>query len=188
MEIHVHFRQNICGNIVFPAVYAYFIFCVGFACGFQQQRTGTAGRVVNSVFAQRIGFDADNLRHNARNLGRCVKLALAFTGFGGEMAHEVFIGIAQQVVAIDAVILKIEFVENSNEFCQPVLAVFTAAEFGFVVKVRRLSGHKEVETVGRREIADDLIDFIADFRVAFQFNDIFETAVFGYTKRVAGFI
>ena len=51
---------------------------------------------------------ADDLGHDARDFRRGVELALALAGFGGEVAHQVFVGIAQQVVALGAVAAEIE--------------------------------------------------------------------------------
>jgi hypothetical protein len=58
---------------------------------------------------RRFGIvDANNLRHNTAHLGGRVELALALTALGRKVAHQVFIGVAQNVVALGAVLTKIE--------------------------------------------------------------------------------
>ena len=72
---------------------------------FQQQRTGTAGWVINLGAANGVfGSDADNRCDDPTDLGRGMELPFALAALGGEMAHEVFIGIAQNVVMFSAVV------------------------------------------------------------------------------------
>jgi hypothetical protein len=54
------------------------------------------------------GPDADDLGHDPRDLGRGVELALALARLGGEVAHQVLVGIAQDVVAFGAVAAEIQ--------------------------------------------------------------------------------
>lgn len=44
--------------------------------------------------------DANDLGDDARDFRRGVKLDLALAGLGGEVAHQVFVGIAEEVIAI----------------------------------------------------------------------------------------
>jgi hypothetical protein len=52
--------------------------------------------------------NADDLGDAAADLGRRVELALALATFGGEVAHQVFIGVAQDVVVLGAVVREVE--------------------------------------------------------------------------------
>ena len=118
--------------------------------------------------------DSDHLRHDSGHFGGGVELPLAFARFGGEVHHQVFIGIAEQVVAAGAVGAEIERFEDAYEFGQPLLHVLARAKLAFIVEVG-LVDHA-LEIVGFGEPADDLVDPVADFLVAFQFDHIVETA------------
>jgi len=76
----------------------------------QQQRAGTAGGVVGGGgrFGV-VGCDADHLGDDPADLGWGVELALALAALGGEVAHQVFIGVAEDIVVFGAVLRKIKF-------------------------------------------------------------------------------
>ena len=76
---------------------------LGFVVRLQQQRAGAAGRVVDRLVGAFRAADSDDLRHDARDFRRRVELALALARLGGEVAHQVFVGVAEQVVALGAV-------------------------------------------------------------------------------------
>ena len=73
----------------------------------QQQRARAAGRVVDGgaalVFAWRMPM---TLRDDAADFGRRVELALALAALGGEVPHQVFVGVAEDVVALGAVLAR----------------------------------------------------------------------------------
>ena len=56
--------------------------------------------VAATVFRRR---DADHLGDDAADLGRGVELPLALAALGGEVAHQVFVGVAQDVVGFSSV-------------------------------------------------------------------------------------
>ena len=66
--------------------------------------------------------DADDLGHDARDFRRGVELALALARLGGEVAHQVFVGVAQQVVALGAVAAEVErrIVEDRDQVGEAV--------------------------------------------------------------------
>ena len=68
----------------------------------EQQRTRPAGRVVDSLILTSVRADTDHLGEDAGDLGRRVELALALARLGGEVAHQVLVGIAEQVVTFSA--------------------------------------------------------------------------------------
>jgi hypothetical protein len=77
----------------------------GLVSNLQEHRAGTAGWVIHSRIRARLGgTDAHDLGDDAANLGRCIKLALALAALGREMPHEVFVGVAENVVAFGAIL------------------------------------------------------------------------------------
>ncbi len=71
----------------------------------EQQRTGTTGGIVDGGVGARPGFaDLEDLGDDAADLGRRVELALALAALGGEVPHEVLVGVAEDVVAVGAVL------------------------------------------------------------------------------------
>ena len=93
--------------------------------------------------------DADDLRHDAADLGGRVELALALAALGGEVAHQVFVGVAQDVVAFGAVLREIErlVLEDGDQVGEPVHHLLAAAELGGVVEVRHVG---QLVGVGQR--------------------------------------
>src|ERR1051326_1015942 len=107
MQNHVHSGEGACGRILLLSVQ-----CDRGACGgtyFQKQRAGTAGRVVYGCGGTGLCLtDADELRHNAADLSGRVELTLALATLGGEVPHEVFVSITEDVVPLGAVLGKVE--------------------------------------------------------------------------------
>ena len=81
--------------------------------------------------------DAHDFRHDAGDLGGRVELAFALAAFGGEVAHEVFVGVAQDIVAIGAVLGEVEggVFEDGDQVGGAVNLLFAGPEFGGVVEV-----------------------------------------------------
>src|SRR3989338_8772032 len=80
---------------------------LSFLGDFQKKRTGTAGRIVDSVHAG-VGFVGfNNFGHDARDFGRSIKLAFAFTRFNGKMLHQIFVSITQKVIAFGTILTKV---------------------------------------------------------------------------------
>ena len=75
-----------------------------FVTDLEQQGAGPAGGVVDGGGGAGPGImDADDLRDDAADLGGRVELALALAAFGGEVAHQVLVGVAEDVVAVGTV-------------------------------------------------------------------------------------
>ena len=127
----------------------------------QQQRTRATGRVIDRGGMGRLGLaDTDNLGHNPADLRRSVKLAFALAALRGEVAHQVLIGIAEDVIAVSAVLREVEglVLKDSDQVREPLNLLLVVAELRGVVKVRHIG-----QLVGLRERGDDLlIDLIAD--------------------------
>ncbi len=81
------------------------------ACGghLQQQRARAAGRVVGGGGRLRVlRRDADHLGDDAADLGGGVELPLALAALGGEVPHQVLVGVAEDVVVLGAVLREVE--------------------------------------------------------------------------------
>ena len=88
---------------------------LGFVVRLEQQRARAAGGVIDALRGAVGLAQTNDLRHDARHLGRGVELAFALAAFGGEVAHEVFIRIAQQVVALGSVAAEVEPFKNGHQ-------------------------------------------------------------------------
>jgi hypothetical protein len=64
--------------------------------------------------------NADHLGNDAAHLGRRVELAFALAAFAGEVAHQVLVCIAQNVVVLGAVLREVEHrvLEDANQVAQ----------------------------------------------------------------------
>ena len=105
----------------------------------QQQRAGAAGRVVGGGGGLGVlRRDADHLGDDAADLGRRVELPLALAALGGEVPHEVFVGVAEDVVVLGAVLREIELrlLEDGDQVGQALDLAPTLAELVRVVEVR----------------------------------------------------
>ena len=107
VQDHVHAGEAGGGVVLFlPVESDLYVFAVsGFVTDFQQQRARAAGRVIDGGVVARLGVaDAENLRDDAADFGGRVELALALATLRGEMPHEIFVGVAKQVVAVGTVL------------------------------------------------------------------------------------
>ena len=117
------------------------------------------------------------MRDDAGDLGGGVELALALAALGGEVAHEVFVGVAQDVVALGAVLAEVERLvfEDGDQVGEAVHHFLAAAELGGVVEV----GHVG-QLVGIGQRSDDLlVDLVADVGLAFERHHVLEAGAFG---------
>ena len=110
VQKHVHPRERIGGVVFLLAIDGDAAW--RFVGGFKQQRTGAASGVIDCMLQRSARTDADYFRHYTRDLGWGVELALALARLGGEVAHEVLVGIAQQIVTLGAVGAKVETDSN----------------------------------------------------------------------------
>ena len=127
--------------------------------------------------------DADDLGHDARDFRRGVELALALARLGGEVAHQVFVGVAEQVVALGAVAAEIELrlVEDRDQVGEAVDHLLALAELVRVVEVGDVD--HALEVVGLGELGDDLVDLVADFLVALERDHVGEAAALGHVEQ-----
>src|ERR1700674_5785018 len=136
VQDHVHPRQAAGGSVFFLPVQR--DRSAGLVADLQEQRAGTAGRVVNGRGGAGLRVvDADDLRHDAADFGGRVELPLALATLGGEVPHQVFIGVAEDVVALGAVLREVErrVLEDGNEVGEPVHHLLAGTKLGGVVEV-----------------------------------------------------
>ena len=144
----------------------------------EQQRSGAAGRVVEGLVRAGIGAEPNHLRHDAGDLGRGVELALALARLGSEVSHQVLVGVAEEVVALRPIGAEVEPFEDGDELGEPVLHLLSRPELRGVVEVGLVDDPLEV--VGLGEIADDLVDPVADLLVALELHHVGEPAALGH--------
>ena len=121
--------------------------------------------------------DAEDLRHDAADFGGGVELPLALAALGGEVPHQIFVGVAQDVVAVGAVLREIErlVLEDGDEVGEPVHHLLAAAELGGVVEVRHVG-----QLVGVGQRGDDLlVDLVADVGLALEGDHVLEAGALG---------
>src|ERR1039457_2870504 len=175
VQDHVHAGESGGSGVLFLAVEG--DLDAGRVADFQQQGAGAAGGVVDGGRGGGSVADADDLGHDAGDLGGGVELALALAAFGGEVAHEVFVGVAQDVVAFGAVLGEVEggVFEDGDQVGEAVHLLFAGPEFGGVVEVGQVG-----QLVGVFEGSDDfLVDLVADVGLALQLDHVFEAGAFG---------
>ena len=176
VEDHVHAGEAGGGGVFFLAVGGDAdAGCVG---DFEEQGAGAASGVIDGGAGGGSAIaDADDFGDDAADLGGGVELAFAFAAFGGEVAHEVFVGVAQNVVVIGAVFGEVEgFVfEDGDEVGEAVHHLFAGAEFGGVVEIRHVA-----ELVFEDKGGDDfLVDLVADVGRAFEGDHVAEGGTIG---------
>src|SRR5262249_25556818 len=113
-----------------------------FGSDLQQERAGTAGWVVGGGGGAGVcRGDADDLGNDAAYLGRRVDLALALAAFGSEVAHEVFVGVAEDVVVLGAVLGEVQLglSEDRDQVGEALYPGRAVAELVGVVEVRKVA-------------------------------------------------
>ena len=91
------------------------------------------------------------------------------------MAHQVFVGVAEQVVALGAVAAEVERrLEDGDQLGEAVHHLLALAELVGVVEVGDVDDALEI--VGLGELADDLVDLVADLLVALERDHVGEAA------------
>lgn len=142
MQDHVHAREGRCGVVHLLAVERQVQAgaLLRLVMGLEKEGARAAGWIVDAH--RRIGSASQtyDLGHHARYLGWRIELAFALARFGGEVAHEVLVGVAQKIVSLGSVPSKIDTLENSDELRQPVDHLLAFAEFLLVVEVGEVDG------------------------------------------------
>ena len=133
MQDHVHSRQCPGGVVHLLAVDG--DSAGSLIGGLEQQRSGTAGGVVDCLVLAGVRVDADHLGHDAGDFGGRVELPLALARLSSEMPHQVLVGVAQQIVAFGSIGTEVEIIEDGDQLGEPVLHLFARTELAFVIEV-----------------------------------------------------
>ena len=179
MEQHVEFGKRGGGGVLLLSVERRLsVGCL--AEGTQQQRTAAAGHVVDGVIGTGEILHVEHLGHHTAHLGGGVELTLALATLGGEVLHQILVGIAQQVIIGGTVEREVQFValKFADEFGECLHLGLSRPEFGVVVEV------------GQGETADEggiclayrlqlLVDFLSDMRILLQCHEVLEVAAVG---------
>ena len=171
MQVHVHAGEAGRGGVLLLPVEC--DLGLGFIAYLEEERSGAAGGVVNGRVGRRGGAPyPEDLGHDAADLGRSVELALALAALGGEVPHQVFVGVAEDVIAFGAVLREVEggVLEDGDEVGEPVHHLLAAAELRRVVEVGHIG-----QLVGVGQRPDDLlVDLIADVGLALEGDHVLE--------------
>jgi len=94
------------------------------------------------------------------------------------VAHQVFVGVAQQVVALGPGAAEVQVREDRDELGEAVLHLLALAELLLVVEVSQVDDL--LQAVGLGQPADDLVDLVADLLVALQRDHVVERTACWY--------
>ena len=175
MQDHVHARQA-CGGDVHLLAFQGDV-RAGLGRHLEQQRARAAGGVVGGGGRPGVARrDADHLGNDAADLGRRVELALALATLGGKVAHQVLVGVPQDVVVLGAVLREVELglLEDADQVGQPLHHGRAFAQLVGVIEVREIAAGQAAVGVNQR--LDDLgVDLVADVGLALQRHHVLET-------------
>ena len=154
VEDHVHPGQGPGGIVLLLAVDREASGCLGRRL--DEERPGAAGGIVDGLVLAGAGVDADHLGEDSRDLGGRVELALALAGLGGEVAHQVLVGVPEEVIALGPAPPEVQVAEDRHELGEPVLHLLAFAELLLVVEVGLVDDL--LQAVGFGELGDDLVE------------------------------
>ena len=168
VQDHVHPRKARRGRVLFLAFQGDRLTRLG--GHLEQQRTRAAGWIVSGGRAFGVlRRDADDLGNDTADFGRRVELPLALAGILGEVPHQVFVGIAEQIVVFGPVLPKVQFglLEDGDQVAQALDLCRVFAQLVGVVEIGEITARQP--GVGVDQILDDLgIDLVADVRPALE--------------------
>jgi len=144
----------------------------------------TGGVVDGSVVGGLGVMDTQHLRHDAADLCGGVKLALALSAFGGKVAHQVFIGIAKQVVTICTVLGEIQrrVFKDGDQVGKAFNLFLAVTQFGWIVKVRHIR-----ELIGLCQWPQNLlVNLVANISRSLQSHHVGKAGTLGNSYRSIG--
>ena len=169
VQDHVHAGEAGGGGVLLLPIEgdAHVFAAAGLVADLQEQRTGAAGGVIDGGVVRGGGAaNAENLGDDAADLGGGIELAFALAALRGEVPHEVFIGVAEEVVAVGTVLGEIErgVLEDGDEVGEAVHHLLAAAELVRIIEIRHVG-----EVVLTRQRAENLlVDLVADVGLALE--------------------
>jgi hypothetical protein len=183
VQDHVHARETGGGHVLLLPFERDVL--AGLRRHFQQQRARAAGGVVGGGGGARVrGRNADHPGDDAADFGRGVELPLALAALGGEMPHQVLVGIAENVVVLGAVLREIEFgfLEDADQVAQAIDHRLTLAQLVRVVEIGKVGAREPTVGVDQR-LDDPGVDPVADVTLALERDHVPEGGAFGDVDR-----
>lgn len=158
----------------------------GLVEGFQKQRAGTTGGVIDGLFGTGSTADAYHLSHDAADFGGSVELAFGLAALCGKVLHKVLVGVAQEVVAPGPVVTEVEVrvVEQSYKIGQAIHHVLALTQLIRVVEVGYVD--HALEAVGFCQFGDDDVDPVADVRLTLEGHQVRKAPALGYHNEGLG--
>ena len=158
----------------------------------KQERSRTAGRVIDGLIRPVEFLDTEDLRHDAAHLGRGVELPLALAALGGEVLHQVFVCVTEKVVIRSPVPGEVQGVilEHTYQARQRVHHRPAAAELDRVVEVRKCKV-ADLTGIGLLDRFELLVHELTDLVVLLECYEVPEGAPLGNTQahpRLAGLV
>ena len=142
----------------------------------QQQRTGTACRVIDRDMLACIFGDSHHFSHHTTHLGRGVELPFALARLGSEVPHQVLVRVTYQVIVCGTVVREIEVLvlKDSNQAAQRLDLVFVLSQFLVIIEIG--IGDDTLQVVRVRQFADDRVHRIANTGFVLQLHHVGKTA------------
>jgi len=172
VQVHVHAGEGAGGRVLLLPVER--DLRPRFVGDLDEQRARAAGRVVDRRGRAGLGVtNAQALRDHPADLGGRVELTLALATLRGEVAHQVLVRVAQDVVALGAVLGEVEgrVLEDGDQVGEALDLLLAVAQLRRVVEVREV--RKPIGVLQRRQ--DLLVDVVADVRRPLERDHVFET-------------
>ena len=183
MQDHVHAGETGGGHIHLLAFQRDVLARLG--RDFEQERSRAAGGVVGGGGGDGVGGrDADDLRHDAADFGRGVELALALAALTGEVPHQIFVGVAKDVIVLGAVLREIErgVFEDGDQVAELLDLLRAVTKLVGVVKVGEIAASEA--GVGVDQWLDDLgVDLVTDVGLTLERDHVLEAGTLGNIDR-----
>ena len=162
MENHIHPGHVDGGQVFLLSVEVDSRATGSFVHSTEKEGTRSAGRVVDGNTTALVIADTNNLGHQSAYLGGCIELSLALAGLGGEVPHQVFVSVTDQIVIAGTVGTEIEvrILEDFDEGGNGVYLVFSLAKFVFALEVCVYENIVQTKCVG--EFCQFFVDFITN--------------------------
>ena len=176
MQDHVHTGKTSSGHVHFLPFQRDVLASLG--GHLEQQGARAAGGVIRGGRGHCIGGgDAHDLGHDATDLGWRIELAFALAALRGKVPHQVFVGIAQNVVVLGSVLREIQLglLEDADQVAEAIHHRLTFTELVRVIEVREVAACKT--GVGVDQGLNDLcVDLVANIAFALEGNHVLEAS------------
>ena len=113
----------------------------------RRSRNPRQDRAVLSLTGALRAANADHFGHDAGDFRRGVELPFALARLGGEVAHQIFVSVAENVVALGAVASEVErgiIPKDSDEVGESIYHLLAATELVGVVEISNIDHALEI--------------------------------------------